>query len=58
MGTKKEQSVSEIIVEATTIFCAAYCKYRALPAPPDKEPNWLITDNDSPCRNCPLLKLL
>ena len=49
-------SVTEKLEEVKERMCDSYCKYPCMEPPEGKDENWL-TDEDSPCRDCPLLAL-
>lgn len=51
------KTVSEILTEVTQDICDHYCKYPCMPIPDGKDENWLLEDDDSPCKECPLNKL-
>lgn len=50
--------ITKIIEDACNKICDNYCKYPAMPIPDGKSEDWLMTDDDSPCNDCPILKLI
>lgn len=51
---KKHKSITDILDEAKTKMCNQYCRYPFMQAPEGKDEDWLVTDPNSPCMNCPL----
>lgn len=51
------KSITEQIEEICDEICDHYCKYPYEPIPEGKTEDWLFTDDDSPCVNCPLNRL-
>lgn len=49
--------ISETIEKTREIICNDYCKYPCQPVPDGKDQDWLYTDEDSPCMQCPLNEL-
>lgn len=50
-------TVTESIEKIKEKMCDDYCKYRNMPIPEGKEEDWMLTDEESPCFNCPLNEL-
>ena len=53
----REQTICEQIEIIKNTICDEYCKYPYMDIPEGKEEDWFITDDDSPCNNCPLMLL-
>lgn len=51
-------TVAKILEEVISDFCDHYCKYPTQPIPEGKDADWLIEDEDSPCRKCPCERLI
>ena len=51
------KTIAEQLEDICTEICDHYCKYPNQPIPDGKTEDWLFTDNDSPCNNCPLSRL-
>ena len=51
------ETISKQLEKIASEICDKFCKYPDQPIPEGKEPDWLITDPESPCNNCPLMKI-
>ena len=51
------QTISEIIEKVKADMCDHYCIYTHQPLPDGRSEDWLLEDDDSPCKKCPLLRL-
>lgn len=51
------KTITQQIEDICTEICDHYCKYPCQPIPDGKDEDWLMTDDDSPCINCPLNRL-
>ena len=51
------KTITEQIEDICGEICDNYCKYPNMPIPDGKTEDWLFTDDDSPCVNCPLSRL-
>ena len=56
--TEKQESIVKILEKTVEEICDSYCKYPLMTPPEGKSSNWLNESMDSPCNDCPLLKLL
>ena len=54
----EKQTVAQIMEEVIEEMCDHYCKWPNEPIPEGKSEDWLINDDDSPCNDCPLNRLL
>ena len=51
------KTITQQIEDICGEICDNYCKYPCQPIPDGKDEDWLMTDDDSPCVNCPLSRL-
>lgn len=56
--TEYKDTVAGILEQVISDFCDNYCKYPNMPIPEGKNKDWLIEDEDSPCRKCPCERLI
>lgn len=54
----EKKTVAAICEEVIEEMCDHYCKWPNEPIPDGKDENWLMDDDDSPCNDCPLNRLL
>lgn len=54
---KEPKTVTLLFERIKEEMCDKFCKYPLMPTPEGKDDEWLITDDDSPCNNCPLNRL-
>lgn len=49
--------IQDVLEDTLRQICDNYCKYPEMPIPEGKDEDWLC-DDDGPCTNCPLNKLI
>lgn len=54
----ENKTVVAIFEEVIEQMCDKYCRYPHEPIPEGKDEDWLMNDDDSPCNDCPLNRLL
>ena len=52
-----DKKVTEVLTEVVEEFCQHYCKYPEMETPEGKSDDWLTEDEDSPCNNCPFMRI-
>lgn len=54
----EKQTVAQIMEQVIEDMCDRYCRWPNEPIPAGKTEDWLINDDESPCNDCPLNRLL
>ena len=51
-------NINDVITSVVEQMCENYCKYPLMDPPEGHTDDWLMDDDDSPCKTCPLNRLI
>ena len=54
----EKKTVAQVMEKVVKDMCDRYCKWPNEPIPEGKSEDWLLNDDDSPCNDCTLNRLL